>query len=139
VTGQSNKDAQLAAFADGKTQIIANVSVLTEGFDLPELQTVFLRDASRLPTIQMAGRGLRRADGKTHCNIVQSAESPYQVERIAKPEENFRYRNDKWLSCSGDTKAVLDAVEQSLALMEDRKTVLPDALKRPSARMLVRI
>ena len=76
VTGASNKDKQLARFCSGEVQVIANVSVLSEGFDLPELQSVFLRDASRLPTIQMAGRGLRRAEGKTHCNLVQSSTSP---------------------------------------------------------------
>ena len=49
VTGSSNKDAQLEAFINGDVQVVANVSVLMEGFDLPELQSVFIRDASRLP------------------------------------------------------------------------------------------
>ena len=31
----------------------ANVSVLREGVDVPELQSIFIRDGSRVPTIQM--------------------------------------------------------------------------------------
>lgn len=125
VTSQSNRDSQLDAFIAGDVQVVANVSVLSEGFDLPELQSVFLRDGSRLPTIQMAGRGLRRAEGKTHCNLVQSSTSPYPVEKIAHPVESFRYMKNKWLSCSGNTQVILETLEQSLKLLEDRKITLP--------------
>ena len=125
VTAQSNRDSQLDAFIAGDVQVVANVSVLSEGFDLPELQSVFLRDASRLPTIQMAGRGLRRAEGKTHCNLVQSSTSPYPVERIALPAEGFRYMKNKWLSCSGNTQVILDTLENSMKLLAERKVHLP--------------
>ncbi|MBO4305179.1 MAG: DEAD/DEAH box helicase family protein [Lentisphaeria bacterium] len=125
ITAQSNRDSQLDAFIAGDVQAVANVSVLSEGFDLPELQSIFLRDASRLPTIQMAGRGLRRDPGKTHCNLVQSATSPYPVERIASPQESFRYMKNKWLSCSGNTRIILETLEESLRLLAERKTVLP--------------
>ena len=129
VTGSSNKDAQLEAFINGDVQVVANVSVLTEGFDLPELQSVFIRDASRLPTIQMAGRGLRKAAGKTHCKIVQSSDSAYAVEKIAEPRESFRYRNGKWLSCSGNTQAVIATCETTMAMLEKRKVEMPLYLK----------
>ncbi len=125
VTAQSNRDSQLDAFIAGDVQVVANVSVLSEGFDLPELQSVFLRDASRLPTIQMAGRGLRRAVGKDHCNLVQSSVSAYQVERIALPAESFRYMKGKWLSCSGNTQIILDMIANSMALLKKRKLSLP--------------
>ena len=51
ITGATDQETQIVAFESGSTQVVANVQVLTEGFDLPELQTVFVRDASRLPTI----------------------------------------------------------------------------------------
>ncbi len=121
VTGKSDKDAQLQAFINGDIQVVANVSVLSEGFDLPELQTVFLRDASRLPTIQMAGRGLRRSPFKQHCNIVQSAESPFLVEKIAEAKESFRYIKGKWRSCSGNTKIIIETFENSIKLLEKKK------------------
>lgn len=137
VTAQSNRDSQLDAFIAGDVQVVANVSVLSEGFDLPELQSVFLRDASRLPTIQMSGRGLRRADGKTHCNLVQSSTSPYPVERIAIPSAGFRYMKNKWLSCSGDTQAIIDTVGNSIKLLEGRKITLPRYLS--SGRHVIEI
>lgn len=120
ISGNSRRDKQLERFINGELQVIANVSVLSEGFDLPELQSVFLRDASRLPCIQMAGRGLRRAEGKKYCNIVQSENSIYQIEKIAVPLESFCYSKDTWLSCSGDTAAVESALQRTLELLDRR-------------------
>lgn len=125
ITAKSNRDSQLDAFIAGDVQVVANVSVLSEGFDLPELQSVFIRDASRLPTIQMAGRGLRRSDRKPFCNLIQSSTSPFPVERIAVPQESFRFQKNKWLSCSGNTQVIIDTLEESMKLMEQRKTLLP--------------
>ena len=121
VTGSSNRDKQLELFINGELQIIANVSVLSEGFDLPELQSVFLRDASRLPCIQMAGRGLRKSPCKQFCNIVQSENSRYQIEKIATPQESFLYNKEVWLSCSGNTAAIAQALQRSLDLLDKRK------------------
>ena len=123
VTGASNKDKQLELFINGELPVIANVSVLSEGFDLPELSSVFIRDASRLPTIQMGGRGLRRAPGKECCKIVQSEHSPFPFEKVARPAEGFRYYRDRWLSCSGDSRIIAETVEESVRLMEKRRTI----------------
>ena len=123
VTGSSNRDKQLDLFVNGDLQVIANVSVLSEGFDLPELQSVFLRDASRLPCIQMAGRGLRKSKLKQFCNIIQSEDSVYQVEKIANPQESFCYSKDIWLSCSGNTAAIVKALACSMAMLDTREPV----------------
>jgi superfamily II DNA or RNA helicase len=40
VSSNSRRDRQLDLFINGDLQVIANVSVLSEGFDLPELQSV---------------------------------------------------------------------------------------------------
>ena len=123
VTGASDKDRQLELFIHGDLRVIANVSVLSEGFDLPELASVFIRDASRLPTIQMGGRGLRRAPGKKFCNIIQSEQTMYPFEKVAQPQEGFRYDRDKWLCCSGNSQAVADTVAQSVRLLEARREI----------------
>lgn len=120
VSANSRRDAQLDMFINGELQVIANVSVLSEGFDLPELQSVFIRDGSRLPVIQMAGRGLRKAPGKKVCNIVQSEQSVYQCEKIAAPEESFKYVRDRWLACSDNTEAIISTISQSIALLDKR-------------------
>ena len=123
VTGSSNRDKQLELFINGDLQVIANVSVLSEGFDLPELQSVFLRDASRLPCIQMAGRGLRKSKNKQFCNIIQSEDSAYQIEKIANPQESFCYSQDVWLSCSGNTVAIANALVRSMEKLDSREPV----------------
>ena len=123
VTGSSNKDKQLELFINGELPVIANVSVLSEGFDLPELSSVFIRDASRLPTIQMGGRGLRRAPGKECCKIVQSEHTPFPFEKVAQPAEGFRYYRDRWLSCSGDSRIIAETVAQSVQLLEGRREI----------------
>ena len=138
VTGSSNKDKQLARFCSGDVQIIANVSVLSEGFDLPELQSVFLRDANRLPTIQMMGRGLRRSAGKHFCNIVQSEQSKFQSEKIAIPQESFRYSKDVWLSCSAKTAAIENALKRSMELLDSRTPIiLPNYFAATPGKLLV--
>ena len=121
VSSNSRRDRQLDLFINGDLQVIANVSVLSEGFDLPELQSVFIRDGSRLPVIQMAGRGLRKAPGKKFCNIVQSEQSVYQCEKIAEPQESFKYVRDCFLACSDNTEAIINALSLSVELLEKRE------------------
>lgn len=123
VTGISDKDRQLEDFLDNKIDVLTNVSVLTEGFDVPELKSVFIRDASRVPTIQMAGRGLRKNEGKIFCNLIQSNNSKYPVEKIAKPEKAFSYFKNSWRSLGDDTEIIqntVDAYLKKVAELEER-------------------
>ena len=121
VTSESDKDRQLEDFVAGKVRVIANVSMLTEGFDQPDVQTIFARDASRLPTIQMCGRGLRRAEGKTHCNVVQSAKTSYLFERVTPAQRRFRLMNGQWMALQDGTEAIEKTLKQSLLLLERRE------------------
>lgn len=138
VTGSSNKDKQLAMFSSGQVQVIANVSVLSEGFDLPELRSVFIRDANRLPTIQMAGRGLRRSPEKDFCYLVQSEQSKFPCEKIAVPAESFRYSKDTWLSCSAKTRAIEEALHRSMELLDSRAEIkMPLYFKSTPGKILI--
>ena len=121
VTGESDKDVQMAAFANGAVQVIANVAMLTEGFDQPDVMSIFARDASRLPTIQMCGRGLRRAPGKAACNIVQSANSSYLFERVAPPLNAYRWQQGHWLALSDGTEEIERTLQETLRRMGDRQ------------------
>lgn len=121
VTSESDKDRQFEDFVAGKVKVVANVSMLTEGFDQPDVQTVFARDASRLPTIQMCGRGLRKAEGKTHCNVVQSAKTPYLFERVTPAQKRFRLMNGHWMALQDGTEMIEKTLKLSLALLERRE------------------
>lgn len=121
VTAESDKDRQLEDFIAGRVRVVANVSMLTEGFDQPDVQTIFARDASRLPTIQMCGRGLRLTEGKDHCNIVQSAQTSYLFERITPARRRFRLMNGQWMALQDGTAAIEATLQQSLLLLEQRE------------------
>ena len=114
VTGESDKDRQLEVFANGMVPIVANVAMLTEGFDQPDVRTVFARDASRLPTIQMCGRGLRLSPGKVACNIVQSADTSYMFEHVCRPKNAFRFQDGRWLALMDGTDEIDRTVEETL-------------------------
>ncbi len=84
VTASSNREEQLDMFEQGKLDVLINMMVLTEGFDFPDLKTVFVRDSVKLPTTQMAGRVLRASDVGVK-KIVQSNQTGYSFLRTATP------------------------------------------------------
>jgi len=83
VTGDSDREAQLARFQSGETTVLVNCMVLTEGFDSPDLQTVFCRDSAKGPTVQMCGRAFRIHPDLPVKQIVQSRETKWPFTRIA--------------------------------------------------------
>jgi len=98
VTGNSDRDVQIAKFENLELDVLVNMMVLTEGFDAPQMQSIFVRDSSKLPTIQMAGRVLRTY---THCpvkKIVQSIETSFPFNKVASPIKSYTWDRNKWLS-----------------------------------------
>lgn len=67
----ARRDA-LERFRQGDTQILANCMVLTEGTDLPMIQTVVVGRPTKSQGlwIQMVGRGLRPWPGKADCLVL---------------------------------------------------------------------
>lgn len=75
VTGEMDGEERAAAvdgFKGGSISVICNHTVLTEGFDCPEVDLVVLNrhTESRCLWRQMTGRGLRNAQGKEVCTIL---------------------------------------------------------------------
>lgn len=64
--------AILARLRSGKTQVVANCAVLTEGFDEPSVDCVIIArpTRSRILYVQMIGRGTRTFPNKRDCMIV---------------------------------------------------------------------
>lgn len=62
----------LAAFREGRTQVLTNVAVLTEGFDDPEVSCIAMARPTRSEGLyaQCVGRGTRLAPGKKDCLIL---------------------------------------------------------------------
>jgi hypothetical protein len=70
--GASDRARSLADFRDGRIQVLANVAVLTEGFDDPGVSCVAMARPTRSEGLyaQCVGRGTRLAEGKRDCLIL---------------------------------------------------------------------
>lgn len=74
-TPGKERDAIISGFKARKIKFIVNVGVLTTGFDAPHIDCVAMVRPTLSPGLyyQMAGRGLRLADGKENCLILDFA------------------------------------------------------------------
>ena len=75
ITGETkaeNRDSILCRFRYGSLRYVVNVNVLTTGFDNPRIDLVAIIRPTASPGLyyQMAGRGLRKADGKQYCLLL---------------------------------------------------------------------
>ena len=84
----------IKAFKNGGIKTLFNVSVLTTGFDYPALDTIIIArpTASLALFVQMVGRGIRKAEGKDHCTLVDMCGN---LARFGKLEE-LRIVNDQF-------------------------------------------
>ena len=71
-TPQELRDETFRRFSSGQTQVLTNCFLASYGFDLPELSCVILARPTRslMLYLQMLGRGLRPADGKRDCLVL---------------------------------------------------------------------
>jgi len=92
------RDRQLSDFEKGKLDVLVNMFILTEGFDSPSLRTVWVRDSSKGPTIQMAGRVFRKYPALTYKQVVQSKRTRWPIHRTATPAESYVWMGDRWAS-----------------------------------------
>lgn len=101
-----DRDELLDDFRNGDVAVLVNCMVLTEGFDAPTLETAFVRDSSKGPTMQMAGRAFRmhpewknnqNSDFK-HKNIVQSRHTKWPILKTAMADHQYLWRGDEWRS-----------------------------------------
>jgi DNA repair protein RadD len=71
-TPRDERDAILARLESGEIEVVANCMVLTEGFDCPDIGCIVLARPTKKMGLyrQMIGRGLRPADGKSDCVIL---------------------------------------------------------------------
>ena len=76
-TPEAERTAILTRFKEGKTQILCNCNIVTEGFDLPEMECVqVVRPTKSLSFwLQVVGRSLRIADGKTVAIILDHTDN----------------------------------------------------------------
>jgi len=83
-TGKKAREGLILAFREGRVQTVFNVGVLTTGFDFPELDGIVLIRPTKSIGLyyQMAGRGVRKAEGKRSCKIIDLSGTVKKLGRI---------------------------------------------------------
>lgn len=76
-TDSNTRRSILENFSTGKTRVLINVGVLTEGFDEPSLEAIILARPTRSTLLytQIVGRGTRLYEGKPHCTIIDISDT----------------------------------------------------------------
>lgn len=71
-TPADERQAALRALDDGELTILFSVDLFNEGVDLPNVDALVMLRPTESPTLflQQLGRGLRRADGKAICTVL---------------------------------------------------------------------
>jgi DNA repair protein RadD len=92
-TAADDRDAIIARLASGETEVVSNVGIFTEGFDLPDIGCIALVRPTRSLGLfrQMIGRGLRPADGKTDVIILDHSGG---VHRHGRPDDVIEWTLD---------------------------------------------
>lgn len=72
---KEDREQTLEEFTSGRAQCITNCSILTTGFDYPAVNCIVLLRPTLSPGLysQMLGRGLRIAEGKVNCLVLDFA------------------------------------------------------------------
>jgi hypothetical protein len=79
-TDKDERKAILARLESGETEVVVNCMVLTEGFDCPPVGCIVLARPTKQISLyrQMAGRGLRPADGKSDLILIDHSGAVYR-------------------------------------------------------------
>jgi len=71
-TGRKRREELFAGWRSGIIQVVCNCALLTEGIDIPTVAALVIARPTLSPGLytQMLGRGMRTADGKTDCLVI---------------------------------------------------------------------
>ena len=89
-TPKAEREQTIERFRNGQIDALANVAILTEGFDAPDTDCVLcLRPTQSLALwLQMVGRANRLSEGKTYGLILDGTTN---TERLGHPDSDFQW------------------------------------------------
>ena len=114
ITAKTDRDTQIKAFELGQIDVLINMLILTEGFDCPNLETVWVRPSAKGCTSQMSGRVLRKFDG-VNKKVVQCQRTKNPFTGMAPSKNQFVMENGEWISLQPD-----EALNSIWKLMQKR-------------------
>lgn len=137
------RDELLEDFRQKRVGVLVNCMVLTEGFDAPQLETAFVRDSIKGPTMQMAGRAFRihpewKQDKRERFRfkqIVQSRHSKYPIIKTAMPRYQFTWQGDGWRSLSVNQN-IQDIQQRAVMVLAGTQTSMPQFLQESKKRVI---
>ncbi len=88
----SERNEQLAKFANGDTKVLCACDLLNEGWDCPQTEVLFMArpTMSKVLYTQQLGRGMRNSEGKEHLIVFDFVDNasqynaPYSMHRLFK-------------------------------------------------------
>jgi superfamily II DNA or RNA helicase len=135
VTARSDRDAQIEAFRAGQLDVLLNCVVLVEGFDCPELKTVFCRPSCKGVTIQMCGRVLRKHPELPFKQIVQCQRSPWPFVRTAGAALQYAWIDDEWRTLQANPEIHAISAQTLRALAQIQVELPRYVLQRQDRRL----
>jgi superfamily II DNA or RNA helicase len=134
VSGASDRDAQLEAFRAGRVDVLCNCLMLSEGFNAPELKTVFCRPSCKSVTIQMAGRVLRQHPDVKFKQIVQCPMTRWPFPRTASPAVQYSWTAGEWRSL--EVNPMISQVNlRTLQALARTEVALPDFVAKRARQL----
>lgn len=110
ISSKENKE-KIAKFRNGEIEVLINVNILTEGTDVPNVQSIFLArpTISSILMTQMIGRGLRglKAGGTKEAYIVSFIDDWQNRVSWVNPEKLFIEENIDFTDIDRETKKKL--------------------------------
>jgi hypothetical protein len=128
------KEQQLEDFENNTVDCLVNCMILTEGFDCPSLKTAWVRDSSRGPTIQMAGRTFRIHPDLPRKNIVQSKHTKWTISRTAPPEDQYVLNEGVWTNPKPN-KRLAEISQMATTIAVQNWQPLPDFIAKKQKKV----
>ena len=89
------------------------MSILSEGFDAEDMQSVFIRPSSKLPAVQMGGRVLRKCDSIPTKQIIQCQDTHHPFVKTARAHASYIQVGSEFRSLSRNDN--VDKIAQQMA------------------------
>ena len=122
----SDRETILRDFEAGRITTLINMAILTEGFDSPDLETVFVRPSNRQLTQQMAGRVLRISQGMRK-KIVQSQDSIAPFSSLAPIGRSFKRKPDgSWMALDYDAEEISRLISASNKKLSEHLSLISE-------------
>ena len=121
---RAERDAVLSRLASGATRVVANCMILTEGWDLPTLETaIILQPTTSLCLhLQMIGRIMRSADGKAGATVLDHAGN---VKRLGFATDPIDFTLDGTTRGVGTERTNLKTCPDCYAILPNATAVCP--------------